>query len=190
MATIDVGGGGRRALNQDLPLIPFIDFLLCLVAFLLLTAVWNEVAALEASALVPQDPKDEPFTPPDTKPLILHVEMSGEKEFSLAWKLGQDIDSSRTVPRKKSASSEAADVQGHTYPDLAKAIAEEWSIRGEHRQADDPRFDQAVLRTDNSETFAEMIAAIDAIKATRRKTRTSNGSIKDVAAFNVTFAAN
>jgi biopolymer transport protein ExbD len=30
-----VSGGGGRALNQEIPLIPFIDFLLCIVLFLL-----------------------------------------------------------------------------------------------------------------------------------------------------------
>src|ERR1051325_5438105 len=30
-----VMGGGRRSVNQELPLIPFIDFLLCIVIFLL-----------------------------------------------------------------------------------------------------------------------------------------------------------
>ena len=39
MAGIDVGGGhgGKRSLNHEIPLIPFIDFLLCLVAFHLVT---------------------------------------------------------------------------------------------------------------------------------------------------------
>jgi biopolymer transport protein ExbD len=30
-------GGGRRSVNQDIPLIPFIDFLLCIVIFLLMS---------------------------------------------------------------------------------------------------------------------------------------------------------
>ena len=30
-----VGGGGQRAVNAEIPLIPFIDFLLCIVLFLL-----------------------------------------------------------------------------------------------------------------------------------------------------------
>ncbi len=30
-------GGGQRALNQEIPLIPFIDFLLCIVIFLLMS---------------------------------------------------------------------------------------------------------------------------------------------------------
>lgn len=41
MAQIDTGSHStkRRETNQELPLVPFIDFLLCLVSFLLITAV-------------------------------------------------------------------------------------------------------------------------------------------------------
>jgi len=48
MAGIDVGGGhgGKRSVNQELPLVPFIDFILCLVMFLLVTAVWSQMARL------------------------------------------------------------------------------------------------------------------------------------------------
>jgi len=62
MAGIDVGGGhgGKRATNHEIPLIPFIDFLLCLVAFLLVTAVWSQMARINADARVPGPPKDEP----------------------------------------------------------------------------------------------------------------------------------
>src|SRR5678816_4418937 len=50
MATIGTGParGGRRELNQELALVPFIDFLLCLVAFLLVTAVWSQLARIRA----------------------------------------------------------------------------------------------------------------------------------------------
>ena len=67
-----IGGdlaAGRRALNHDLPLVPFIDFLLCLVAFLLVTAVWTQAARLRADALVP----GQTGHPPPTPPKQLHV---------------------------------------------------------------------------------------------------------------------
>ena len=66
MAGIDVGGhGGKRATNHEIPLIPFIDFLLCLVAFLLVTAVWSQMARINADARVPGPPQqDEPKDPP------------------------------------------------------------------------------------------------------------------------------
>ncbi len=59
MAGIDVGGGhgGKRATNHEHPLIPFIDFLLCLVAFLLVTAVWSQMARINADARVPGPPR-------------------------------------------------------------------------------------------------------------------------------------
>src|SRR5882672_4036990 len=42
-----IGGGGHRSVNQELPLVPFIDFLLCIVLFLL--------ASFSASGELPVD---------------------------------------------------------------------------------------------------------------------------------------
>src|SRR5688572_33424969 len=42
-----VSGGGQRSVNQEIPLIPFIDFLLCIVLFLL--------ASFSASGELPID---------------------------------------------------------------------------------------------------------------------------------------
>lgn len=40
------GGGGRKSVDIDLNLVPFIDMMSCLVAFLLITAVWTNLAQL------------------------------------------------------------------------------------------------------------------------------------------------
>jgi biopolymer transport protein ExbD len=55
MATINVdsGRGGKKAVDSDIPLIPFIDLLLCCVMFLLVTAVWNQLASIDAAQNVP-----------------------------------------------------------------------------------------------------------------------------------------
>lgn len=51
MASISVGGGGgKRPVDAEIPLVPFIDLLLCCVMFLLVTAVWNQLSQLEAVA--------------------------------------------------------------------------------------------------------------------------------------------
>src|SRR5215467_10721657 len=42
------GQHGRKAVNADLNLVPYIDLLTCMVAFLLITAVWTQLARLEA----------------------------------------------------------------------------------------------------------------------------------------------
>ena len=39
--------GGKRSLMADLNLVPYIDLLTCMVAFLLITAVWTQLAQLK-----------------------------------------------------------------------------------------------------------------------------------------------
>src|SRR5450432_1061437 len=46
---VETGGkAGKKPLNADLNLVPYIDLLTCMVAFLLITAVWSQLARLEA----------------------------------------------------------------------------------------------------------------------------------------------
>ncbi len=55
MGGISVGGGhgGKKSVDSEIPLVPFIDLLLCCVMFLLVTAVWNELASVSVSQRVP-----------------------------------------------------------------------------------------------------------------------------------------
>ena len=183
MAGISVGGGygGRRAVNQELPLIPFIDFLLCLVSFLLITAVWAQMSRINADALVPSAPN------PSSEPPVrrLHVQMRGEDSFQLIWKEGSTVIDTIDVPRKQVqvGRDEVA------YPDLATKITEEWSRAGSHRAGSDLRRDQAVLHTDNTTEFKDIIAVIDAVHAPTRELRRGS-SVEVVPAFNVSFAVN
>jgi biopolymer transport protein ExbD len=46
--SVDTGGkGGKKSVNADLNLVPYIDLLTCMVAFLLITAVWSQLARLQ-----------------------------------------------------------------------------------------------------------------------------------------------
>jgi biopolymer transport protein ExbD len=187
MAGIDVGGhGGKRSTNHEIPLIPFIDFLLCLVAFLLVTAVWSQMARINADARVPGPPKE---TPPDEikKEKQLHVEMKGERKFQLVWKEGTTVVNTIDVPRKKVNTGDTGD---YKYPDLAEKITAEWKTNGSHRAATDKKFDQAVLHTDNSTAFQDVIAVIDAIYTPQRDFTVGAGTSEKVPSFNVTFAVN
>jgi biopolymer transport protein TolR len=49
MAVVVDGGGGdrKKPLSAELNLVPYIDLLTCMVAFLLITAVWTQLARLE-----------------------------------------------------------------------------------------------------------------------------------------------
>jgi biopolymer transport protein ExbD len=188
MAGIDTGGGGhggRRSVNQELPLVPFIDFLLCLVMFLLVTAVWSQMARLNADAQVPGPPNPEKDIEEQKKEKTLHVEMKGDRKFDLVWKEGTTVVNTIEVPRKQVPFGEGE----YTYPDLAKKVEEEWKQNGSHRAATDKKFDQAILHTDNTTPFADVIAVIDAIYTPKREFKLGNQQ-EDVPAFNVTFSVN
>lgn len=185
MAGIDVGGhGGKRSTNHEIPLIPFIDFLLCLVAFLLVTAVWSQMARINADAKVPGPPRDEEQQEPK-KEKQLHVEMRGEQKFQLVWKEGSTVVNTIEIDRKKVQ----VGLEDFAYPDLAKKIQSEWQVNGTHRAPSDVVLDQAVLHTDNSTPFQDVIAVIDAIYSPKRDL-TLGGKTEKVPAFNVTFAVN
>ena len=188
MAGIDVGGGhGRRSVNQELPLVPFIDFLLCLVMFLLVTAVWSQMARLNADAQVPGPPNPEKEIEEQKKDKTLHVEMRGDRKFDLVWKEGTTVVNTIEVPRKQVPMGTAGDE--YTYPDLAKKVDEEWKQNGSHRAETDKKFDQAVLHTDNTTPFQDIVAVIDAIYQPKRKFKFGT-QMEDVPAFNVTFSVN
>ncbi|HET6281873.1 MAG TPA: biopolymer transporter ExbD [Polyangia bacterium] len=66
---------GKKALNADLNLVPYIDLLTCMVAFLLITAVWSQLARLEAHQKGQGQAGEE--TPPE-KMIKLVVVVNGE----------------------------------------------------------------------------------------------------------------
>ncbi|MEO0324453.1 MAG: biopolymer transporter ExbD [Myxococcota bacterium] len=66
--------GGRKQVDQEVPLVPFIDLLFCVIMFLLAVAVWNPAARIEAW----QKPESGAAPAPEAPPrLALHVRTSG-----------------------------------------------------------------------------------------------------------------
>jgi biopolymer transport protein ExbD len=187
MAGIDVGGGHgkKRSVNQEIPLIPFIDFLLCLVSFLLITAVWTQMSRINADARVPGPPDPDRELEEQKKDLTLHVEMRGEEKFQLVWKEGNTVMDTIDVPRKQVPMG----TDDFGYPDLSTKITEQWGQRGSHRADSDLKRDQAVLHTDNTTKFEDIIAVIDAIYAPQREIK-FGAAVEQVPAFNVTFSVN
>ena len=146
------GGRGRRALDSDINMIPMIDLLMVTIAFLLVTAVWSHMERLEGTANVPA-PIDDRIDPP-LHVATLHVDMRSPDRFVLSWREGETVARSVDVPRE--------------YPALRKAIAKEWTTSGVHTSPRDTERDVAVLHTADDTPFAEMVAAMDAIAATKR----------------------
>jgi len=159
MATIGIGGGaGRRATNHELPLIPFIDFLLCCVVFLLMTAAFSNLSRLESSANVPGKISEQPTA----EPKRLHLTVQ-DRVFHLSWQTGATVVATSDMPLG------AVDTErGRRYPGLAEFLDRDWQANGTHRSTNDPALDEAVLHVKNSAPYEEVVAVLDALRAPAR----------------------
>ena len=185
MAGVDVESGGskKRATNSDINMIPFIDLLFVTIAFLLITAVWTTNSRLNANAEVPGRPQCGEECPPESKVLHVHV---NENDFSMVWKSGATTLTEQRIPRKP-LEVESGGVSYVRYPDLQKAIQEEWNRMGDHKNAADRASDRAVVHTADQLPFKEIAAVLDAINGTKRDL-SANGAVTKVPAFAATFA--
>ena len=72
--------GSKRRQNVELNLVPFIDFLSCLLAFLMMTAVWADMSAMEYDPTLggePPLPDLSASLPPP--PLTVNLSQAGYK---------------------------------------------------------------------------------------------------------------
>jgi hypothetical protein len=177
MANVDAGGARRsRTTNHELPLVPFIDFLLALVIFLLATAGFANFARLPGNANMPGSFGGELAPPPKR----LHVEVK-EHVFHVTWRTGATVLVSNDVPVR-------AIIEGHDvrrYPELARFLERDWQSNGVHREASDPALDQAVLHVRNSAAFEDVVLVLDALRAPQR----AFPGAKQASVFAVSFAA-
>ena len=141
MGGINVGGGhgGKKSVDSEIPLVPFIDLLLCCVMFLLVTAVWNQLAKINANQQQPgQQAPNEP--PPEEKvKVILQVQASG---FVLASTAGDRIE----VPK----SGDQYDMEG-----LREKLQE--------RKRLDPNRKDLVVAPEDGVRYEDVVASMDMV---------------------------
>jgi biopolymer transport protein ExbD len=188
MGGVDVGGSkNKRALDSEINMIPMIDLLMVTISFLLITAVWTHMARINADAQVPGPPRE--VEPDKVEPeKTLHVEMRAPDKFTLIWKQSGTVISTVDVPRKDNLVVKDGKKMIR-FPELAQKIQAEWTTVGQHRDASDKKFDQAVLHTDNETQYVYLIGVIDAIYQAHRPYN-MGGKTEQVPSFNVTFAVN
>jgi biopolymer transport protein TolR len=68
----EASAGGKKTLDFQLNLIPMIDLLSVLISFLLMTAVWTQVARIDVKQQ-PNLPSDEPTPPPEEEKINLTI---------------------------------------------------------------------------------------------------------------------
>jgi biopolymer transport protein ExbD len=106
MGGVDVGseGGGKKATNAEINMVPFIDLLMCTIAFLLITAVWVTNSRMNADAQVPGPPNPDKELTPQTPEKVLNLHI-GETDFALIWKQGATVVSEIRVPKNSNPES-------------------------------------------------------------------------------------
>jgi biopolymer transport protein ExbD len=192
MAGVDIGGGGgkRKSLDSEINMIPMIDLLMVTISFLLITAVWTQLARINADAQVPGPPRPDVEQEKVEPEKQLHVEMRADDHFTLIWKQGSTTVDSIEVPRKEDdIKGEGGVVTAVRFPDLAAKIESEWKSKGQHSNPTDKKLDQAILHTDNKTEYINIVGVIDAIYQAHRDLQVGGKTMK-VSAFNVTFAVN
>jgi biopolymer transport protein ExbD len=66
---------GKKSLDSELNLVPFIDLLSCLISFLLISAVWTQITAVPARS-TGNLTKDPPPPDPNDKTIAIRVTMT------------------------------------------------------------------------------------------------------------------
>lgn len=133
------GGKGRgKGMMVDLNLVPFIDFLSCLIAFLMIAAVWTQIASIDVEqAISPPNPDVEVPDPPPPPPLTIHIRADG------LW-------IARKVEEGKQIAKIGEDQDWKQLKELIKADHDAF-----------PTEQMVVINTDDGVPYEEMIKALD-----------------------------
>ncbi|MEW5853288.1 MAG: biopolymer transporter ExbD [Myxococcota bacterium] len=80
-APVEGGKGKKKSLDAVINLVPFIDLLSSLIAFLLMTAVWTQIATLQVGQQGSNNPTPPP--PDEDKKVTLNLTVT-ERGFNLS----------------------------------------------------------------------------------------------------------
>lgn len=137
---VDGGGhGGKKSVDSEIPLVPFIDLLLCCVMFLLVTAVWNQLARINANQQQPGLPSADQPPPEEKIKVILQVKATG---YVLSSTAGDQIE----VPK----SGDAYDQEG-----LREKLQE--------RKRLEPNRKDLTVAPEDGVVYADVITAMDVV---------------------------
>lgn len=146
MASIGTGSdghGGKKSVDSEIPLVPFIDLLLCCIMFLLVTAVWNQLASVEAQLNGPGRPESEMVAiDPQDLPLTVHITPNG-------FRIGSALGDQTEIPLAADDAYDLAGLQEH--------------LQARHRL--DPNDTDVVLSADDGVAYHDIVATMDVFVA-------------------------
>ena len=131
--------GGKKALDAELNLVPFIDLLSCCISFLLITAVWTQISGLQiTSSGGPNQEQQQAQNTIDVKLLL------GEKGYSLQM-AGASID----IPKLSGKEGAAFD---------RKALAEKLKTL----KSSLPEQTAITVQPEDTVAYADLVETVDA----------------------------
>ncbi len=133
------GKGGKKPLDAAINLVPFIDLLSCCISFLLITAVWTQLARMDVTqkSKAPSGAVDEPPTPKVS--LTLYINKDGY------------------VFSKSTGESTPIEMKGEEY-DYAK-LAETM----EKAKRDHPDQDDITIKSNDSVVYNKVVKTMDVV---------------------------
>jgi biopolymer transport protein TolR len=138
---VSVEGGKGRGKNMmvDLNLVPFIDFMSCLIAFLMIAAVWTQIASLDVEQNIAPPNQDPPeiIDPPPPPPLTVHIRSDG------TW-IARKVEDGTNIPKL-----------GEVY-DYTKL---EELMKKDHETL--PAEELVIINTDDGVAYEEMVKVLD-----------------------------
>ena len=132
------GAGGKKPIDFNLNLVPFIDLMSAMISFLLITAVWTQIARIDVKQ-TPNMPDTDIPPPPEEEPLKLTV---------LVKSTGYTI-------QKKGAVVKEIEMKGEEYDKvtLSETLKQ---IRAEHPENEDVQ-----VTCEDKVPYQELIAVMD-----------------------------
>ncbi len=135
-------------MGVDLNLVPFIDFLSCLIAFLMIAAVWTQIHQLEIEqSIAPPDPNAPPPPVEPTPPLTIGIRAD---HYWVARKTAEAI----TVPKVGEA---------YDYAKLEELLNTD--------RATLPTEEMIIINTDDGVPYEEMVKVLDMSRKTEASGR-------------------
>ena len=109
------GKGGKKALDTELNLVPFIDLLITNICFLLITAVWTQLSRMDVSqkaAGAPQQQDEEPPVPPLNVTVLVESDgytlVAGPDRLSIG-KIGENYDNEKLATQLRDVKTRLPD---------------------------------------------------------------------------------
>ena len=144
MAHLDVGAQStgatkKKAVDADIPLVPFIDLLLCCIMFLLVTAAWTQMSRLTADQRTPTPDGLATDDRPEQVKLVL---LLGEQGYVLGSTAGDRTE----IPKRNGRYDVAA---------LAERLQVQRAVERERREV--------VVAPDDGVAYGDIVGAMDAL---------------------------